>query len=207
MAPKSRQLRVQEVLLAIGTQLHRGEFYTQEDLLETLAPHTDTDGGFALRIISASVSQGILGRTGKHYIFRRIPDHEDFVDICQEEGIELPPSSAALEPGIEELSRSIMNLPKLEGQLLNLQQSLEAMKTSNHQHHWLCIRFDRMPRDLRDALRAKAVQIVGSQAKPEELERHMTLVAAQVLLHAMRAKQKPSVRGIIPVDTGDSPDE
>lgn len=207
MAPKSRQLRVQEVLLALGTQLHRGAFYTQEDLLEALAPHTDTDSGFTLRIMAAAVSQGILGRTGKHYIFRRVPDHEDFVDICHEEGIELPPPSSALEPGIEELSRSIMNLPKLEGQLLHLQQSVEAMKASNHQHHWLCLRFDRMPRELRDALKAKAIQITGSQAKPEELERHMIRVAAQVLIHAMRAKQKPSVRGIIPVDTGDSPDE
>lgn len=203
MAPKSRQSRVQEVLTAIGLSLHRGAFYTQEAILEAVSPHTDGDVAFTLRIVEASVSQGVLGHSGIHYLFRRAPDHEDFVDICKAEGIDLPSPSEALEPGVEELSRAILNLPNLESRLLQLQQNVENLKAVPQFHHWLTLSLPRMPRDVRDALKLRAQQIVGTQAKPDEVERHMVLIAAQILVHALRVPRKPTVRGIIPVDAGD----
>ena len=206
MPAKSRQARVQDVLTAIGLGLHRGAFYVQGGLLKALDPHVDGDEAFTLRIVEAAVGQGVLGHQGTYYILRRAPDHDDFVAICRREGIELPPASQALEPGVEELSRAILDLPNIKAKLQEVQQNLEAFR-SIPLHHWLSLNTARMPRDVREQLQARAHQIVGTQASRGEVEKHMVLIAAQILIHALRVPRKPTVRGIIPVDIGEPPHE
>lgn len=190
MAPRSRILRVQEVLAVLSEHLQRGAFYTQEDLLEAVSPHTDTESTLLVRVIDHAVEQGILGRTGKHYLLRRASDEQDFVDICKAEGLDLPAADPS-NPGVHDLSKSIMNLPNLESKLLQLQHDVEHLKDAATTH-WLSLSLAKMPRDIREELRRRAIQIVGTQAQPCEIERHMVHLAAQILVHALRAPKKPN---------------
>jgi hypothetical protein len=177
--------RIQDMLGAIS-HLTPHVFYPFDDLSMLLAAvDVDYDPALGARLLEAAVIRGVLGKAGGKYLLRRVPDPYDFVAVAREEGLTVEEPRGDLP--VDELSRSILQIPNMERRLTQLQADVEALRTTQVlPGHWLSLDEDLMPRTTRDSLRDKALQSLHGTPTREDVHRQMVTIAAATLNHALK---------------------
>lgn len=180
-----------ELILALN-RLPNGNFQSEDDVIAFLQKSCPdvVDQVLLHRAVDFAIDRGVLGRAGKFLLWRHSVTEAMARDFESEMS-----KSEGTDPDVGTLAALIRALPGFERRLEILERqaaTLQAGQGATGAIHWLQLHMARIPRPVHDALRARAMAVVGAHATEETITTQMVLVAAQILQQALQARPQGS---------------
>lgn len=177
-----------ELILALN-RLPNGSFQSEDDVIAFLQKSCPdvTDQVLLHRAVDFAIDRGVLARAGKFLLWR----HSVTESMARDFEAEMSKAESSADPDVGTLAALIRALPGFERRLEVLERqvaTLQAGQSASGAIHWLQLRMARIPRPVYDALRARALAVVGAQATEETITTQMVLVAAQILQQALQGR-------------------